>query len=589
MKLSLPLKVYFLVAVPLLFEVVFVASLIHLQNQLEHSYNKEIQARRIANVINEGMATAIKAGSFGILARASKDNLLDKEAVAQFKAIEEIEQKFQALEATTEADRAAARNLIETVKTLSANFNADTATDLMADKAALLNLHIGFQTLVSESEKIIERQNLIQAGESEEQKQLRNQLTNLVILGLILNAVIAFGLASAFNVNIVERLTLLLKNTQRFREGKDLLATKSSGNSDEVAALDQSFYRMIETIELARQREKAILENSMDVIFALDSLLEFKFVSASSKKAWSYDAEELVGKEFDHIVHEDDIDRARSKLLENQDQPIKLDLRLKAKDESYREYSVNTIYSKAEKLYFCAARDQSEEKQLQRQKQDFMNMISHDLRSPLTALKVTYGLILEGAIDVQDKRGKKILEQGNSEIDRLVRMVNDLLDAEKLEQKKMQLSIEKTSTSTIIDQALQAVSSLANEKQLKIKKEAKSLELNCDKDRLIQALVNLLSNAIKYSSSGDCISIEIEEAEQNIRISVTDEGPGIEENEIKHIFEQFRQTGMDREKEKSGSGLGLYIVKLITEAHGGEVGVESELGKGTKFWMQLPT
>lgn len=238
---------------------------------------------------------------------------------------------------------------------------------------------------------------------------------------------------------------------------------------------------------------------------------------------------------------------------------------------------------------FAMSFDVSEQQDLQRVKKDMVSMVSHDLRSPLTALRVSVGMFLGGAYGEVTPEALKRLESMGSSIDLLIRMINDLLDIEKLEAGQFRFYIKPANSVVLIKNAVEAVRGIAEAKNVDIKIVGKKFTVQVDSDRVIQVLINLLSNAIKFSPANSQIEIHTISKHGFAEFRVIDHGKGIAASHLPNVFQPFEQIDVQDTVNKTGSGLGLTIAKKIIEAHGGTIGVDSEAGKGSQFWFRLPT
>lgn len=220
-------------------------------------------------------------------------------------------------------------------------------------------------------------------------------------------------------------------------------------------------------------------------------------------------------------------------------------------------------------------------------RKEFVSMVSHDLRSPLTALRVSVGMFLGGAFGEMSPEATKRLESMGASVDLLIRMINDLLDVEKLEAGQFRFYIKRFDSHDLVKSAIQAVSGMAEAKNIEFKVVGKKLTIDVDGDRIIQVLINLLSNAIKFSPVNSQIEIRIVAKNESVEFRVLDKGKGIPPTKLAQVFRPYEQVGFHADVEKMGTGLGLTISKRIIEAHGGCIGVESEIGKGSQFWIRL--
>ncbi len=235
-------------------------------------------------------------------------------------------------------------------------------------------------------------------------------------------------------------------------------------------------------------------------------------------------------------------------------------------------------------------RDVSERKEAEKRVSEFYSMVSHELRTPLTSIRASLGLI-EGGIggEVSDK-AKKLVIIARQASDRLIRLINDILDISKIEAGKFELAKKKVEIETLANKTLDGIAGMAHEKGVSVTKELKtSGPLDCDEDRIIQVLTNLISNAIKFSPQNSEVILRLEPGSSGFfKFSVIDEGPGIPKEQMHKLFEKFQQLDSTDARKNEGTGLGLAISKALIESHGGKMGVESEVGKGSSFWIELP-
>jgi signal transduction histidine kinase len=220
-------------------------------------------------------------------------------------------------------------------------------------------------------------------------------------------------------------------------------------------------------------------------------------------------------------------------------------------------------------------------------RKDLVSMVSHDLRSPLTALRVSVGMFLGGAFGDMTPEATRRLESMGSSVDLLIRMINDLLDVERLEAGQFHFYVKPADSHHLVKSAIQAVSGIAEVKGIEFKIVGKKLTLDVDSDRVIQVLINLLSNAIKFSPAHSQIEVHVSSRNGSVEFRVVDRGRGIPAAKLSGVFRPYEQVGSHADIERMGSGLGLTIAKRIIEAHGGTIGVDSEVGKGSQFWIRL--
>jgi signal transduction histidine kinase len=237
--------------------------------------------------------------------------------------------------------------------------------------------------------------------------------------------------------------------------------------------------------------------------------------------------------------------------------------------------------------FFHKMADELEE--LDRLKRDFFAMVSHDLRAPLGSIKLFMGSLRTGLYGEVNQAGQERSESMDRSIQRMVSLINDLLDLEKLQQGKLDVDLAPVNLNEAVGDAVSAVQELAENRLLDIEANQTDAVVLADKGRIIQVLINLLSNAIKFSPEGANIYVTVEKHnEQAVKISVRDEGPGIPADKKHLLFERYRQLDSIGTRRKTGTGLGLPICKDLITLHHGEIGVDSVEGKGSTFWFTLP-
>lgn len=235
-------------------------------------------------------------------------------------------------------------------------------------------------------------------------------------------------------------------------------------------------------------------------------------------------------------------------------------------------------------------RDVTAELAQQKAKEDFISTVSHELRSPLTAIKGSMGLLLSNRSGDLPSPARRLLEIAHRNADRLTLLINDILDLQKVAEGGMNVDLQELDAIALVQEAVLA-SSLSFQRfdlHVEIKETEKPVLLFSDPNRIIQVLGNLLTNAAKFSKPGGKITIAITKTENGARISVRDYGIGIPSSEQVKIFERFANLSNSDRQNNGGSGLGLSICKAIIETLGGKIGFDSAEGVGTTFYIDLP-
>ncbi len=210
--------------------------------------------------------------------------------------------------------------------------------------------------------------------------------------------------------------------------------------------------------------------------------------------------------------------------------------------------------------------------------------VAHELRTPLTAVSTHLEAMIEGIWEPSTKH----LESCYEEVNRIIYIVKDLEQLEKLERERYTLKYSSFSMNTLIEKLLENFALQIKEKNLVVSLDMEDIMIVADEERISQVMVNLISNAVKYTQEGDKIIIHMEESNEEVKVTISDTGIGIDKEEIPYVFERFYRADKSRNRKTGGAGIGLAIVKTIVEAHGGSITIESEKGKGTSFTVRLP-
>jgi signal transduction histidine kinase len=233
--------------------------------------------------------------------------------------------------------------------------------------------------------------------------------------------------------------------------------------------------------------------------------------------------------------------------------------------------------------------DAAYRRQMERLKDELVSIVAHELRTPLTSIRGSLGLLASGKLDPRSSQGQRLVEIAAQNSDRLVRLVNDMLDLERLESGALGLEQAATPADRLVEQAVDAVRGAAQEAGVRLAADVRpDLALWADADRAVQVLVNLLSNAVKFSPAGAQVRVTAERRGDEALFQVRDRGRGIPHDQLEAIFERFRQVDSSDARKKGGTGLGLAISRSIVHQHGGRIWVASALGQGSTFFFTLP-
>lgn len=219
---------------------------------------------------------------------------------------------------------------------------------------------------------------------------------------------------------------------------------------------------------------------------------------------------------------------------------------------------------------------------------EFISLVSHELRTPMNSIIGALDLLNTQQLGTLTDKGQKIINIAINNTERLIRLVNDILDLERIKSGKITMQRSKCNAAELIIQAAQTMESMADAAQINLSLEPISVDIYVDSDRILQTLTNLISNAIKFSEPGKNVCLRTIINSHYLQIEVQDEGKGIPSDKLQLIFERFQQVDTSDSRSKGGTGLGLSICRNIVEQHNGKIWVESIFGQGSTFYINLP-
>lgn len=573
--------------------------------------------------------------------------------------------------------------------------------------------------LQDELRGLTEDERKIESESPETQNKSRAAVKIFIVVGVVFNILLTVALALFFSRGIGKRLSLLTDNSIRLARGEPL--NEPLTGQDEIADLDGVFHSMADALMEANRKERAVIENAVDVICSIDVDGKFVAVSPACYSVWGYKPEELMGRRFIELVvpedHQETIKAVRAVRAERGTR-TQFENRTRRKDGSTVTVLWSTYWSETERSMFCVAHDiterklaeetvkasekrirmiienmlvgliiitkdgviesinpasermfgfradnlvgrhvmnlfadsrlfsvdnsqdrqkfmenmfakslnrigefdalkqlgedfpielslsefetpdglrylanildVSERREVERLKKEFVSTVSHELRTPLTSIRGSLTLLNVGALGSLPDQAKKVVGIAERNTIRLITLINDILDIERLESGKLDMVFDTIGMSSVLERTDQSVRSFADQNGVKLDFKPSTSTVFADGDRLVQVLVNLCSNAIKFSPKGGTVTVVVEEIPNWVEVKVIDRGRGIPAKYKNLLFQRFQQVEASDARKKGGTGLGLAICKGIVESHNGNIGVESEEGKGSVFWFRIP-
>ena len=479
-NLSLSHKGLILVAVPLLFELVFVSTLVFALKRAEYEIWLERHSKAVLSESNAFLKNIMDSGlALYMYGTTGTDTALER-----YKELSvEIPQQIYRLKILLR-DSAKPRESLARVQRVGNRAtellaqggeiiaDAKTAKRLAQDRESMETL---LSELTGELRIFVKEQEKAEQIDPRAESRSRDLVIYCLAAGISLNVILAISLAVYFNRGTSKRLLVLMDNTEKLAKNQSL--HERIGGGDELAHLDDVFHNMAEALADAARR-----------------------------------------------------------------------------------------------------------------KAELVSMVSHDLRTPLTSVQASLTILSEGVLGTLPARACKEVCTAENNTTRLINLINDLLDIEKMEAGKLAIDCRLVEVVPLFDRAVESVKAFAQKQSVNIKIIDADMRIYADGDRIIQVLVNLLSNAIKFSPAESTIALEAVPVENKfVELRVIDQGRGIPDSFLKSMFQRFQQVdAIDDAKKKKGTGLGLAICKSLVELHGGEIGVRSGEGQGSTFWFRIP-
>lgn len=374
------------------------------------------------------------------------------------------------------------------------------------------------------------------------------------------------------------------------------LVAVASGTTWLVGRYIQTRSDLLRRIKATAARQEAIFDSALDAIITLNPSGSIETLNRAAQSMFGYREEELSRRDvkilFDIAANGDGgfLDRlratqgsldegvARELIGRRQDgQTFPVDVTLAAMDLPDGRHVVAVV------------RDITERRRVEGLKDAFVSTVSHELRTPLTSIAGSLGLLSGGAAGPLPERAQKLVGIAHANSQRLVRLINDILDVEKLEAGQLVLHLAPVDLRDIAARSIEGVGGYADGLGVALTlADGEPAPVRGDQDRLIQVVTNLLSNAAKFSQRGGEVKVAVNPETRVARLSVVDQGPGIPEAFRSRIFQKFAQADSSDTRAKGGTGLGLAIAREIAERHGGRLWFESAEGEGAAFHLDLP-
>ncbi|MBU1922593.1 PAS domain-containing protein [Patescibacteria group bacterium] len=425
------------------------------------------------------------------------------------------------------------------------------------------------------------------------------------------------------NTGFRELSNLLQEKDQRLLDNKDKLSEVNKElleSRDELEATLNQLEAQRQLLLFEKNRLQTVIQHMGEGVLVIDSEKNIESMNERAKEILGFEGERdmPIGYKMSFIL------KLWKELHESRKDIVKKELHIHTPREAVLMITLACLPKKeCSEGFVVVIRDITFEKRVEKMKSDFVANVSHEIRSPMAPMKETLSLVLDGTAGPITEKQKEVLTILNDNLERLLRLVNDLLDLSRIEAGKIELRRERVDMASLVKCTVESINVYANRKKIDMSIEAGQglPKVSCDKDRITQVIINLVMNAVKFTPEGGKVSVQCTMDEGRgmedegrgmrdegrgmkdegrgmrdersskdrtsfIRINVADTGPGMTKEDTEALFERFKRlTGPATVK---GTGLGLSIAKAIIEIHKGKIWVESEPGKGSVFCFTLP-
>jgi len=366
-------------------------------------------------------------------------------------------------------------------------------------------------------------------------------------------------------------------------------------------------YEAEEALRLATRQRELILQSVGEGIYGIDLEGRLMFINEAAGQILGYTPDQLTGRDVHELIHHSHADgtpysRTSSPIF----QAMRNRQQIRMRDEVFWrkdgaaipvEYSASPLIENGRVSGMVVAfQDVTERRRLDRMKDEFISTVSHELRTPLTSLRASLGLLSSGTLDAKPEKQRQMVQMAIGNCDRLVRLVNGILDFERLEKGQLALNRQPIEAAELLRRAVEHSENAAAKGMIQLRIQAQpQLTALADEKRVLQVLNELISNALKFSPAGTTVRLAAEAADETaaeggkmVRFSVEDRGRGITPEKLERVFDRFQQGDASDTRDIGGTGLGLALCRSLVEQHGGRIWAESEPGHGARISFTLP-
>jgi PAS domain S-box-containing protein len=602
-KRPLARKIFWIVLVPLAFEVSFLSAILLLLNRAEREYAAEAHAGEIIGKLNlcmtdmtgMGMFTYIYllTGSERPLANAKQSSELMRQHIVPLQALVANDESSTRVKITEflrmyeQSMHSVSTTAAISVKKMQAS--PPDSSRPVNKEGAVEEIRSGRDSshqVANLGNKIISEQLEVSLLRGKKYEDFRHIVDLMLKIGIAVSFAISLGMTLYFNRYMRKRIETLMSNTVLYASNRPLSAPIEG--DDEIAMLDEIFRASARALEESGRRERAVLQNAANVIFALDIGGRIQSINQSVEKLWGYKIEECLGARLSRFVVGSDAESVKEKLAEvTRSGDGNFESQLRKADGTLTDVLWALSFSQSDRTLAGVAHDISERKKIERLKLEFSDVMRRGLHVPLESIEALFKK-MEASKDVlPEKAVVKAISSGR-EIGRLIRLLDDFVDIDVSTKAFSRENFQKSRVQDLMESASVSLKDWAAKRNVTITVQPSEAEVVADGAQIVRVLVNLVSNAIKFSPPEAEVIVMALLVDDGIEFQVVDKGPGIAPASQSAVFEKFKQLEQQPGTKSSGTGLGLAICQSIVSKHNGTIGVRSDGRTGSTFWFRLP-
>lgn len=580
-----------LIGLPLIFELVFGVGLFLSLSKVQSQRNQELEMRKIAYMASKGLRTLSNVGS--CLMRSGKNKA----------TIDEYQKQ--------EADWDAIYDELSTLMAGDPSFTevkekTDTAVARIrkfrnqiggpAHASTVMGVAASLMTITKNLKAIAEIAQDHEFVDPVQERKWRNEQNQILITGLAVNTILSILMAIYFAFGISRRLVIMADNTRRLTKEEDL--NRPVGGIDELTELDRAFHKAAESLLDSRRRERAVFDNSKDVLCVLAKNGTFQSINPAAEQSWGFKRSDLLTLSLSQLIDKDDLHLLTDLISAAPDKAFEqsVDVRM-ITGELYPE-GTKTIWtrwtisrSKGMANSFCVVRDISSMKQLEQLRKEFLAVVSHDLRTPLTGIMGIANLVGANAFGTVGGDALQSIRTIERYSDMLLELINDILDLEKLEAGQMQLDLRPTDMQEISERLLIQVKNLPAQFQSRCIGDRLGQPFPIDADRILQAMNNLMKYLVYRNPRPALIRFQINQVVQGVEFQIFDQGPPISPTVKDSIFLRLKDQSLNEPMTESSfhAELSMPLAWQIINSHKGSISIETNSANGSNVvTIRLP-